>query len=80
MKVGVKYNMGYKEGDKDAYNLLVCIGTQKAGTYWLYSILSKDERFVHAAKQFEIVKEVHYFDIKRSCGTIYFCSKIFKTL
>ena len=43
-------------------NLLVCIGAQKAGTSWLHNILSKDERFAQVSNQFEIVKEVHYFD------------------
>lgn len=43
-------------------NLLVCIGAQKAGTSWLHSILSKDPRFARASKEFENVKEIHYFD------------------
>jgi len=39
-------------------NLFVCIGAQKAGTSWLYSVLSKDERFSYCP----FVKEIHYFD------------------
>ncbi|ALM53717.1 sulfotransferase domain-containing protein [Halomonas huangheensis] len=39
-------------------NLFLCIGAQKAGTSWLYSVLSKDERFSHCP----FVKEIHYFD------------------
>lgn len=39
-------------------NLFVCIGAQKAGTTWLYSVLSKDNQFARCP----FVKEVHYFD------------------
>lgn len=39
-------------------NLFVCIGAQKAGTSWLHSVLSQDDRFACCP----YVKEVHYFD------------------
>ncbi len=38
--------------------LFVCIGAQKAGTTWLYSVLSKDKRFSICP----FVKEIHYLD------------------
>ena len=39
-------------------NLFVCIGAQKAGTSWLFSVLSQDDRFKFCPH----VKEIHYFD------------------
>jgi len=36
--------------------LFVCIGAQKAGTTWLYTVLSKDKRFSICP----FVKEIHY--------------------
>ncbi|MGZ8136385.1 MAG: sulfotransferase domain-containing protein [Methylococcaceae bacterium] len=38
--------------------LFICIGAQKAGTTWLYSVLSKDKRFAYC----QFVKEIHYLD------------------
>lgn len=39
-------------------NLFLCIGAQKAGTSWLFSVLKKDDRFSYCP----FVKEIHYFD------------------
>lgn len=39
-------------------NLLLCVGAQKAGTTWLYSILKNSEEI-----SFARYKEVHYFDM-----------------
>ncbi|GAB6140412.1 hypothetical protein JCM14076_11410 [Methylosoma difficile] len=38
--------------------LLVCVGAQKAGTSWLHSVLSEDNRLAKCP----FVKEIHYFD------------------
>src|SRR4051812_35191847 len=45
--------------------LFACVGAQKSGTTWLYSMLSK-----HPDLHFGFFKEIHYFDFVH-CGTNY---------
>ena len=44
---------------KKLKKLFVCIGAQKAGTTWLYTVLSKDKRFSICP----FVKEIHYLSL-----------------
>jgi hypothetical protein len=57
MKNGIKRSPKREIGMNRLDNLLLCVGAQKAGTSWLYSVLRHEPEI-----EFSRFKEVHYFD------------------
>jgi hypothetical protein len=57
MKNGIDHAAKSEIGMNRLDNLLLCVGAQKAGTSWLYSVLRHEPEI-----EFSRFKEVHYFD------------------